>query len=64
MVAMPTTVSTMEEVHQWTQQQQKIWQNAKQMRGVFGDQEKTTDREEHEEHDVAARSRPVLRMLL
>jgi len=54
MVAMPTVVSTVEEVHQWTQKQQKIRQDAKEMGGVLGDEEKSGDGEKGKEDESTA----------
>jgi hypothetical protein len=48
MVAMPATVSTVEEVHQWTREQQQIRQDTKEMGRVLGHEEEPTNGKEGE----------------
>src|SRR5262245_60871821 len=63
LTAMPA-VSPVQEVEQRAEQHQEVGQDAKKMGGVLGDQEKSSDGEEGEQHEPAPSPQPVVRVRL
>jgi hypothetical protein len=48
-----------EQVEEWTKQQERIRQDAKQVRRMLGHEKECSDGEEGQEHDGAARPEPA-----
>lgn len=47
------------EVHEWTREQQQIWQDAEQVCAMFGEQKEADNRDEDQHYNSSARSKPT-----